>query len=208
MFGFDFASIIAGIPGLLMAMVFHEFAHAFVADRMGDPTPRMTGRLTLNPVVHIDPIGLIMLFVARFGWAKPVMINPNHFKNWRKGEVCVSLAGPAANLLLAFLAMFVKVCLFKTGLLFSHGLNLVLDLIVLYNVNFAIFNLIPIPPLDGSRLLTVLLPSRWSYRLAALERYSFLILIVFVMTPVFSYILIPLQRLVLGVFGIFFSLFL
>ena len=98
MFDFNILSIIAGLPGLLIAMVVHEYAHAQVADWMGDDTPRMTGRLTLNPVAHIDPVGLIMLLVAQFGWAKPVMINPGNFRNWRKGEICVSLAGPMSNL--------------------------------------------------------------------------------------------------------------
>ena len=85
MFHFDILSLVAGIPGLLMALVVHEYAHALIADKMGDSTPRMTGRLTLNPIAHIDPIGLIMLLVAQFGWAKPVMINANNFRNWRKG---------------------------------------------------------------------------------------------------------------------------
>ena len=104
MFDFNILAIIAGIPGLLIALVIHEYAHAQVADWMGDDTPRMMGRLTLNPVAHIDPVGLIMLLVARFGWAKPVMINPGNFRNWRKGEVCVALAGPVSNLITAFVA--------------------------------------------------------------------------------------------------------
>lgn len=91
MFDFNILAIIAGIPGLLIALVIHEYAHAQVADWMGDDTPRMMGRLTLNPVAHIDPVGLMMLLVARFGWAKPVMINPGNFRSWRKGEICVAL---------------------------------------------------------------------------------------------------------------------
>ena len=104
MFGFNLLEMVAGIPGLLMALVIHEYAHALIADKMGDNTPRMMGRLTLNPVAHIDPLGLIMLLIARFGWAKPVMINSSNFRNWRTGEICVSLAGPLANFILAFAA--------------------------------------------------------------------------------------------------------
>lgn len=108
MFDFNILSIIAGIPGLLIAMVIHEYAHAQVADWMGDDTPRLMGRLTLNPVAHIDPVGLIMLLVAQFGWAKPVTIQVGNFRNWRKGEICVSLAGPVSNLITAFVAWSLK----------------------------------------------------------------------------------------------------
>lgn len=146
MFDFNILAIIAGIPGLLIALVIHEYAHAQVADWMGDDTPRMMGRLTLNPVAHIDPVGLIMLLVARFGWAKPVMINPGNFRNWRKGEVCVALAGPVSNLITAFVALVVQLVFAKLQLFSSTALPMVLQLIVLYNVNFAIFNMLPCRP--------------------------------------------------------------
>lgn len=199
MFGFNLLEMVAGIPGLLMALVIHEYAHALIADKMGDNTPRMMGRLTLNPVAHIDPLGLIMLLIARFGWAKPVMINSSNFRNWRTGEICVSLAGPLANFILAFAALALELVLYRLNV-GTQGLILVLNLIVLYNINFGIFNLIPLPPLDGSHLLTVFLPYEWSYKLAQLERYTFLILIVLMVTPVFSYILVPLGRFIYGLF--------
>lgn len=202
MFDFNILHIVAGIPGLLIAMVMHEYAHALVADYMGDDTPRLTGRLTLNPMAHIDPIGALMLLVARFGWAKPVMINPNNFRSWRKGELCVAFAGPAANLIVAFVALVAQVVFSRLDLFTGTALQLVLSMIVIYNINFAIFNLLPLPPLDGSRILMCFLPSEWNYRLASLERYSFIILIALMMTPVFSYILIPLQRLVFSVFSL------
>lgn len=202
MFDFNILHIVAGIPGLLIAMVMHEYAHALVADYMGDDTPRLMGRLTLNPMAHIDPIGALMLLVARFGWAKPVMINPNNFRNWRKGELCVAFAGPAANLIVAFVALVAQVVFSRLDLFTGTALQLVLSMIVIYNINFAIFNLLPLPPLDGSRILMCFLPSEWNYRLASLERYSFIILIALMMTPVFSYILIPLQRLVFSVFSL------
>lgn len=202
MFDFNILHIFAGIPGLLIAMVMHEYAHALVADYMGDDTPRLMGRLTLNPMAHIDPIGALMLLVARFGWAKPVMINPNNFRSWRKGELCVAFAGPAANLIVAFVALVAQVVFSRLDLFTGTALQLVLSMIVIYNINFAIFNLLPLPPLDGSRILMCFLPSEWNYRLASLERYSFIILIALMMTPVFSYILIPLQRLVFSVFSL------
>lgn len=201
MFDFSLTGLIAGLPGLVIALVIHEYAHAKAADVMGDFTPRMTGRLTLNPMAHIDPIGLIMLLVVRFGWAKPVMINARNFRNWRQGELLVALAGPMANLLVAFIALLAMAVLFKLGM-FSEGVRLVLSMMVLFNINFAIFNMLPLPPLDGSKVLMVLLSGRLAYKLMSLERYSFIILIFLMMTPFLTMILIPLQRLVLSVFNL------
>ena len=201
MFDFSLTGLIAGLPGLVIALVIHEYAHAKAADVMGDFTPRMTGRLTLNPMAHIDPIGLIMLLVVRFGWAKPVMINARNFRNWRQGELLVAVAGPVANLIVAFISLLAMAVLFKLGM-FSEGVRLVLSMMVLFNINFAIFNMLPLPPLDGSKVLMVLLPGRLAYRLMSLERYSFIILIFLMMTPFLTMILIPLQRLVLSVFNL------
>ena len=201
MFDFSLTGLIAGLPGLVIALVIHEYAHAKSADVMGDFTPRMTGRLTLNPMAHIDPIGLIMLLVVRFGWAKPVMINARNFRNWRQGELLVAVAGPVANLIVAFISLLAMAVLFKLGM-FSEGVRLVLSMMVLFNINFAIFNMLPLPPLDGSKVLMVLLPGRLAYKLMSLERYSFIILIFLMMTPFLTMILIPLQRLVLSVFNL------
>ena len=161
MFGMSLLSIVAGIPGLLIAMVLHEYAHAWMAVKMGDFTPRMMGRLTLNPVAHIDLIGLIMLLLVRFGWAKPVIINPNNFKNIRKGEILTAFAGPLMNLIVAFVFLVLYAFMVKYGVNLTQGVNLVFTLIIIYNINFAIFNLLPLPPLDGGRILMMLLPSRW-----------------------------------------------
>ncbi len=201
MFDFSLTGLIAGLPGLVIALVIHEYAHAKAADVMGDFTPRMTGRLTLNPMAHIDPIGLIMLLVVRFGWAKPVMINARNFRNWRQGELLVAVAGPVANLIVAFISLLAMAVLFKLGM-FSEGVRLVLSMMVLFNINFAIFNMLPLPPLDGSKVLMVLLPGRLAYKLMSLERYSFIILIFLMMTPFLTMILIPLQRLVLSIFNL------
>ena len=201
MFDFSLTGLIAGLPGLVIALVIHEYAHAKAADVMGDFTPRMTGRLTLNPMAHIDPNGLIKLLVVRLGWAKPVMLNARNFRNWRQGELLVAVAGPVANLIVAFISLLAMAVLFKLGM-FSEGVRLVLSMMVLFNINFAIFNMLPLPPLDGSKVLMVLLPGRLAYKLMSLERYSFIILIFLMMTPFLTMILIPLQRLVLSVFNL------
>ena len=199
MFGFDFMSMVAGLPGLIIAMSVHEYAHARVAVSMGDFTPKYTGRLTLNPLAHIDPVGLIMLLIMQFGWAKPVMINPSNFRDRTKGEILVALAGPASNFLVAFIAMAFLI-IWGSMVGSTTGLRTVFWLIIIYNINFGIFNLIPVPPLDGSRVLSAVLPYEMQYKLAGLERYSFLILIAIMMTPVLSYILIPIERLILSLY--------
>lgn len=209
MFDFDLMSIVAGLPGLLIALVFHEYAHARVAVAMGDFTPRLMGRLTLDPRAHIDPIGLIMLLVARFGWAKPVEYNPMNFKNRTKGEILTALAGPAANFLMAFLSLLLLVLLriFAPGFV-TGGVYTVLWMIVIFNINFGIFNLIPLPPLDGSKVLFHIIPYEQRWRYMQLERYSFLILIAMMMTPILGSILIPLSRLILRGFTVIISLLL
>lgn len=205
MFDFNLLQIVAGLPGLIIAMVVHEYAHARVAVAMGDFTPRLMGRLTFNPVAHIDPIGLLMLFLVHFGWARPVTINPNNFRNPRRDDILVSLAGPGANLLAAFLALLIMALCFKFGYQMSTGMRTVFSLIMIYNINFAIFNMIPIPPLDGSHVLKQLLPYDMAMKLQDLERYSIFILIAIMMTPILGGILIPMQQLILGFFELLLS---
>ena len=198
MFEFDFTQILLGIPGLIIAMTFHEYAHARVAVALGDFTPRLMGRLTLDPRAHIDPVGLIMLFLVRFGWAKPVMVNPSNFCQPKRDDILVSVAGPAMNLLLGFIAFYAML------LIRSHNIDVspitygIIQMIFIYNVNFAIFNMLPIPPLDGAHILRNLLPPDLAYRYQSLERYSILIMLVFIATPVLSVVLMPLFQLVYG----------
>ncbi|MBO6209280.1 MAG: site-2 protease family protein, partial [Schwartzia sp.] len=136
MFGFNLMEIVAGLPGLIIALALHEYAHAWAAVKMGDFTPKMMGRLTLNPMAHIDPIGIVVLLIARFGWAKPVVINPHNFRDRKKGEILVALAGPAMNFLLAFLSLGVMIFLtHRMRMEMSYGLRAVLWLIVVYNIN-------------------------------------------------------------------------
>lgn len=193
-------TLVAGLPGIVIAMVIHEYSHARVADLLGDYTPRMQGRLTLNPAAHVDPIGLLMLFIVHFGWAKPVQINPMNFSNPRRDDILVSLAGPASNLITSFVALIILVLLAKIDFPLSEGLLVVFNLIIIYNINFAIFNMLPIPPLDGSHILRNILPYELSRAYEQLERYSFIFLIIIIATPVLSYVFVPLQRFILGIF--------
>ena len=204
----DFASMIYRIPALLFAISIHEYAHAQCADSMGDPTARYMGRLTFNPMAHLEPIGAILLVVAGFGWAKGVPINVNNFRNRREGILKVSFAGPAANLFLCFLAALMMALLGRMGML-SDGLYKFLFWMQLYNVWFAFFNLIPVPPLDGSRILSELLPAKQSWQFNEIvDRYGFYILIALVFTGITSMIINPLAngylRLIQGLLSIVF----
>lgn len=189
MFGFD-ENMIFRIPALLIALTIHEYAHARVAVWMGDNTPKMMGRLTLNPVAHLDPLGLIMLWLFKFGWAKPVPINPNNFDNWRKGTLLVALAGPASNVIMALIAAIVYSILVKLQLL-SSGIAMVLSFTYSYNIIFAVFNLIPLPPLDGSKVLMNLLPGRHAIMFEKIEPYAPFILMALVLFNVINVFITP-----------------
>ena len=203
----NFTQMLLGIPGLIIAMTFHEYAHARAAVLLGDRTPLLMGRVTLNPRAHIDPVGLLMLFLVRFGWAKPVLIDPRNFRDPKKGDILVSLAGPAMNLLLGFIAAYILTFIHMHQMDVSATTYKMIQMIAIYNINFAVFNMLPIPPLDGSHILRNLLPPNLSYRYQSLERYSILILIVCIMTPVLGYVLEPLVRFVGIVYHFLIGLF-
>ncbi|BAH07555.1 site-2 protease family protein [Clostridium kluyveri] len=182
------------IPAILIGLTFHEFAHAFVADRLGDKTPKFQGRLTLNPFAHVDIIGFIMILLVGFGWAKPVEINPGAFKNKNRDDLKVSVAGPLANLIIAFLAAILTVVIYRFGLLSmeSTPISNIIIKIILYVINIncmlAVFNLIPLPGLDGFHILKDLFPSVF-YRISGtVYRYQLIILVLFVATPLARYI--------------------
>jgi len=186
--------LLYALPAILISLSFHEMAHAYVSYRHGDPTAKYLGRLTMNPLRHLDPIGTLMLVISMFsgfgfGWAKPVPIDPSYYRDKKRGTVLVSLAGPASNLLLAFLFSFPMALIgIKNGVgireVFDstrgiYGLAFTLQFILfnicrsfyVINIGLAIFNLIPVPPLDGSRLLTAVLPPRQYFQLMQYERY-------------------------------------
>jgi Zn-dependent protease len=182
------------IPAILIAFTFHEYAHAWVADKLGDKTPKFQGRLTLNPFAHVDIIGFIMILLVGFGWAKPVEINPAAFKNRNRDDLKVSIAGPLANLIIAFLAAVLTVIIYRFGLLSmeSTSISNIIIKISLYIVNIncmlAVFNLIPLPGLDGFHILRDLFPSTFYKISGTVYRYQLIILVLFVVTPLARYI--------------------
>ena len=175
--------LLFSLPCVLIAVTFHEVAHGYAANRLGDPTAASLGRLTLNPLKHLDPIGTLCMLFFRFGWAKPVPVNTRYFKKPRRDMAIVALAGPLTNILLAFVGMLLYHILYVilssqfavsidgfAGTAFRL-LMMFLSYFYQLNASFAIFNLLPIPPLDGSRLLSIVLPPRLYFTLMKYERY-------------------------------------
>ncbi|MEA4963916.1 MAG: site-2 protease family protein [Lutispora sp.] len=190
--GIDFMDLLYRLPAVFIGFSFHEFAHALAADAMGDDTARLSGRLTLDPLVHIDPLGIIMLAVFRFGWAKPVPINPLNFKNRKKGMILVSLAGPMMNFIIALAALFIYAILYSKFGFINEIVDNILINIYLINIGLGVFNLIPLPPLDGSKILAGFLPSRFEYKFYSYERYSYLLLLLLIFTDAIDTILGPM----------------
>ena len=188
--------IVLSLIAVFTAIVLHEFSHGYIAFRLGDSTAKMQGRLTLNPLAHIDPIGTILvpivLVILRspflFGWAKPVPINPNHFRNPYKGMFYVAIAGPLMNIALALGASAIgrlAILITPLSLLYGRGFSAyvvqtifyLLGFFVIINIILAVFNMLPVPPLDGSRVLTYFLPPEGKRVMMQLERYGFLIVL-------------------------------
>ena len=165
---------------LIIAITIHEFSHALAADRLGDPTPRSMGRLSLNPLKHLDLVGTLMLFLIHFGWGKPVPIDPFNFRNPKRDEIIVSFAGPASNLILAILLALIVRFIPLNPLVTTFFSSL-----IQLNIILAIFNLIPIPPLDGSHIFLNLLPEnsriKWE---EAFSRYGFILLMLLIFLPI------------------------
>ncbi|MGL5652506.1 MAG: site-2 protease family protein [Paraclostridium sp.] len=160
--------------GIAVAISVHEFGHAYVAHLLGDDTAKMSGRMTLDPLKHLDPLGLIMLIIARFGWAKPVPVNPNNFKNYKVGNLLVSLAGPAFNLLTAII--FANLMRFAS----IEAVLIIFNAIVSYCIGFAAFNLLPLPPLDGWGIISTFIPLKYydvAYKYESMSTFIFILLI-------------------------------
>lgn len=181
------------IPGILLGLTFHEYAHAYTADKLGDKTPRFQGRLTLNPLVHIDLIGFIMILIVHFGWAKPVQTNPSAYKNYYKDDLKVSIAGPLANLVIAFLSALVLALYIKLHLNLDPNLDTIIYYILYLSVDMNcmlfVLNLIPIPGFDGFHILRDLFPKLFYNISDKIYQYQFIIMIVFLVSPLSTYVI-------------------
>lgn len=182
----DIMALLLTLPGLILGLTIHEFSHAKMADRLGDPTPGEQGRLTLNPLSHTDPFGMICLIFAGFGWGKAVQVNPSYFRKPDRDNMLVALAGPISNLILAFILFFIYP--FVHWFAFSRNamLNGILSIMILQaasiNLSLFAFNLIPVPPLDGSKILAFFLKGKARRILWTLEKYSMIIIAVLFIT--------------------------
>jgi Zn-dependent protease len=189
-------STLTVLPGIIIGLSFHEFAHAWVANRCGDPTPKYQNRITINPAAHIDPLGFIALIFIGFGWGKPVMINPNNFRKPRRDELLVSLAGVTLNLILAFLFMGAIRLLYEFALGFMLSdlgmiLQDILISVVFINIVLMVFNLLPIPPLDGFNVITQIFNLRNTEFYYRVYDKGFLILMILIVFNVTGKILTP-----------------
>lgn len=196
---------------VFLSISIHEFSHGYAAYKMGDDTARYMGRLNLSPTSHIDPLGAICLFLFGFGWAKPVPVNPNNFKSGKRksGMVITALAGPVSNLILSFVSLLLLRIIQVTVPATNGILTLVITLIMILlsslvqmNIGLALFNLLPVPPLDGSKILNAVLPSRIYFKIMQYEQYGFLLLILILNLPIFNNVLNYLANGILGFFEI------
>lgn len=211
-------NLLLTIPGVLIALTFHEFAHAWAATKLGDDTPRVQGRLNLNPISHIDPMGFVFLIVAGFGWGKPVQIDPRNFNGKHsisKAEAIVSAAGPITNFILAFIFLIIYYLLFSVtnvidvlSVQWQQVIFLVITYTISINIGLGVFNLIPLPPLDGSKILMHFLPyngKQWFYNNQQIFYIVFLMLFVtglstVILTPIFSGVLTGMEWVVYNLF--------
>jgi Zn-dependent protease len=182
---------------LVVTLSVHEFAHAYVADRLGDSTPRYMGRLTLNPAAHLDPIGTLLMVLVGFGWGKPVGINSANFRNPRRDAALVALAGPASNILLAtVLALIIHV------LHLPDFAYLLVRYVILFNLTLAFFNLLPVYPLDGFNVVYGILPVNLAWQWGDLQKYGMYILLILIVTRTTGYFIFPLVNFSLKLLGL------
>lgn len=218
--GMEFLSLLLTLPAVIVAITFHEYAHAWAADKLGDDTPRIQGRLNLNPINHIDPIGFVLLIFAGFGWGKPVQINPRNFNrnvSTDKGEAIVSLAGPIINFIIAILSGVIlgALYMFSSASIMTSTIGkviyLLLQELVIMNIGLGIFNLIPLPPLDGSKIFIHLFPyntRRWIIEHEQIFYYIFLGIWItglagLIISPIISLLYNGLMNGILAIFRLF-----
>lgn len=189
---FNISTILLSVPSTLIALSVHEFAHGYVSSKLGDPTPRMQGRLTLNPLAHLDLMGTLLMILTGFGWAKPVQINPMYYKDRTKGMAITAAAGPISNFILAFIGLLIgSVCAivsYKLGADYNVISNIMVftEFFAYRNLCFMVFNLIPFPPLDGFKIFGTFMPRNTYYKILQYEHYIIYILMFLSIAGVFS----------------------
>ena len=191
------STFLVAAVGIAVAISVHEFGHAYVAHLLGDDTAKMNGRMTLDPIKHVDPFGLVMLIVAHIGWARPVPVNPNNFKNYKVGNLIVSLAGPLFNIITAIIAVN---CLKFVRL---EALYLIIRSIFSYCLSFAAFNLLPLPPLDGWGIISTFIPLRYYEAAHKYESMSTFIFLILILTDFHVIILNPIMNVLFSIINVF-----
>lgn len=192
MFNLQLPDLLSSIVAIVIAISVHEFGHAFVAYLFGDDTARNQGRMSFNPARHLDPVGILAMIVFHIGWARPVPVNPNNFKNYKLANFCVSIAGVTMNVIFAMVGALVY------KYVHFYAINLIAQYTIIYNLVFASFNLLPIPPLDGWSLISTFLPYKLNYYASKIERYSFIIFVVMIMTNAYTVFVNPVYQALNG----------
>lgn len=210
--GYKIISVLIIAVCTLLSITLHELGHGFMAYLLGDRTAKYNGRLSLNPLSHLDPIGALCLFLFGFGWAKPVPVNPYNFKNMKGGMVLTSIAGPLMNFIIAFFSTVIttivgSMTFSSMGLLYSamSAVYMIFNYLAILNLGLGLFNLIPIPPLDGSKILGALLPTNAYFKYMQYERFGFIILILIINMPFFNRILYTCMNAVLSFYDFIIS---
>lgn len=191
------SNILVQIVGIAVAISVHEFGHAFSAHLLGDDTAKMYGRMTLNPAKHLDIMGLIAMIIFHIGWAKPVPVNPNNFKNYKVGNTIVSLAGVTANIITAI------ICILINKYVNMYAINLIAQYVIVYNVGFAAFNLLPIPPLDGWGVISSFIPYKYNELVYKYESMSSIIFLALIITGAYSLFVSPIINIIWKILYLF-----
>ena len=194
---YNLSTILASIVAIAVAISVHEFGHAYSAHLLGDDTAKMYGRMTLNPAKHLDAMGLIAMLIVHIGWAKPVPVNPNNFKNYKVGNIIVSLAGVTANIITAI------ICILINKYVNMDAINLIAYYVMIYNVGFAAFNLLPIPPLDGWGIISSFIPYKYNEIVYKYESMSSIIFLVLIITGAYSIFVSPIINVIWNILYLF-----
>ena len=191
------SNILVQIVGIAVAISVHEFGHAYSAHLLGDDTAKMYGRMTLNPAKHLDIMGSIAMVIFHIGWAKPVPVNPNNFKNYKIGNTIVSLAGVTANIITAI------ICILINKYVNMYAINLIAQYVIVYNVGFAAFNLLPIPPLDGWGVISSFIPYKYNELVYKYESMSSIIFLALIITGAYSFFVSPIINIIWKILYLF-----